>query len=121
MRSLQHKNDKNQGCSGASVRLVKDMDREAIAREIRVLLTHYLGLPLDSDEIGENEPLGGSRINISSLTAIEILTAIEERFEVQFPDDMIDLTLFSSIGRLVDTVNAILPDTSRKIQTRPDT
>ncbi|HXQ71867.1 MAG TPA: phosphopantetheine-binding protein [Pyrinomonadaceae bacterium] len=82
------------------------MDREAIAREIRALLTYYLGLPLD--EIGEDEPLGGSRINIGSLTAIEILTAIEDRFEVQLPDDMIDLTLFSSIGRLVDAVNAIL-------------
>lgn len=85
------------------------MNRELITTEIKTLLISSLGLPLDPIEIGEDEPLWGNRLNIESLTALEILTALEDRFDVQFPDEMIDLSLFASVHRLVDAVIALLP------------
>jgi acyl carrier protein len=86
------------------------MDRESIATEIKTLLISSLGLPLNPSAIGEDEPLWGNRLNIDSLAAIEILTALEDRLGVQFPDEMIDLSLFASVRRLVDAVSALLPN-----------
>lgn len=86
------------------------MDRESITIEVKALLIFTLGLPLAPNAIGEDDPLWGSRLNIGSLAAIEILTVLEERFNVQFPDEIIDLNLFSSVRHLVDAVSALLPD-----------
>ncbi len=71
------------------------MDRELILIEIKTLLISYLGLPLEPGVIADDEPLLGNRIHVTSLIAIEILTALEDRFDVQFPDEIINLGLFA--------------------------
>ena len=86
------------------------MDHESLATEIKTILIFSLGLSFDPSAIREDEPLLGSRFNIGSLTAIEILTALEDRFGVQFPDETIDLSLFASVRRLVDAVGVLLPN-----------
>lgn len=89
------------------------MNRELLAMEIKTLLVSSLGLSLDPCAIDEDESLLGSRLHLASLTAIEILTALEDRFGVQFPDEMIDRSLFMSVRRLVDAVSALLYDSAQ--------
>ena len=89
------------------------MSPESIAAEIKTLLVSSLGLPLDPAAIGEDEPLSGSRFHITSLLAVEILTTLEDRFGVQFPDEMLDYSLFASVRRLADAVSSLLPDADR--------
>ena len=84
------------------------MDRESLVMEIKVVLISSLGSPLDPSAIGEGNPLWENGLNVGSLAAIEILTVLEDRFGVQFPDEMIDSSLFASVGRLVEAVSSLL-------------
>lgn len=88
------------------------MDRESLVMEIKVVLISSLGSSLDPSAIGEDNPLWENGINVGSLAAIEILTVLEDRFGVQFPDEMIDSSLFGSVRRLVEAVSALLPNSA---------
>lgn len=84
------------------------MRHEAIAAEIKTRLVAALGLRLDPGAIDEDEPLSGGRFQVTSLAAVEILTALEDSFGVQFPDEMLDISLFTSVRRLADAVGSLL-------------
>jgi acyl carrier protein len=86
------------------------MDYEAISAEVKTILISSLGLPFDPLGIKDDEPLWGGRFNLGSMAAIEILSALEDHFGVQFPDEKIDLRLFGSVRRLADAVSSLLPD-----------
>jgi acyl carrier protein len=86
------------------------MERELLVAEIKTLVISSLGLPLDFNAIHDDEPLWGGRYHVGSMAALEILMVLEDRFGVQFPDEAIDLSLFTSIRRLADAVSKLLPD-----------
>ena len=64
------------------------MSRESIERDVAgVLRDHVL---LDSDrEIAFDAPLGPGA-GLDSLGLMEFLAALEERFDVDFPDSLVD-------------------------------
>lgn len=86
------------------------MDRKSLVAEVKSIVVASLGLPHEPDAIENDELLWAGRYHISSMAALEILTVLEERFHVQFPDEAIDLNLFTSIRRLADLVSNLLSD-----------
>ena len=88
------------------------MDDESLEKEIKSILVATLGLPIDADAIGNDEPLWQGGLNIGSMAAIEILTILEDRFDVQFPDEAIGPNLFASVRTLADAVRTLSPNTA---------
>lgn len=81
------------------------MSREAVEREmVRVLREHVL---LGSDrEVALTSPLGPA-VGLDSLGMMEFLAAVEERFEVEFPDTLWSDRRQFTIRRLAEYVVAV--------------
>lgn len=86
------------------------MSRESIERDVAgVLRDHVL---LDSDrEIAFDAPLGPG-VGLDSLGLMEFLAALEERFDVDFPDGLWTDRREFTLGRLVDYLDAMGADMS---------
>jgi acyl carrier protein len=84
------------------------MSRETIERDVAGVLREQV--LLDSDrEIAFDAPLGPGA-GLDSLGLMEFLAALEERFNVDFPDSLwIDRRDFT-LGRLVDHIVATRPE-----------
>jgi acyl carrier protein len=80
------------------------MEYPAVSTEVKKLLVSSVGLSVDPYKIEDDEPIWEGRFNISSLAAIELLSALEQRFGIEFPDEMVDFRLFASIRRLATAV-----------------
>jgi acyl carrier protein len=86
------------------------VSRESIERDVAgVLRDHVL---LDSDrEIAFDAPLGPG-VGLDSLGLMEFLAALEERFDVDFPDGLWTDRREFTLGRLVDYLDAMGADMS---------
>jgi acyl carrier protein len=82
------------------------MNYESVVLELRTILAIILGR--DRDVLSDDDHLFEAGLNISSLTAIEILTGIEERFGIEFPVEMMDEHLFDSIHHIASIVSKLV-------------
>ena len=48
------------------------------------------------------------KFNLDSLSMIQIITALEEEFDVEFPDDSLDLNEFQSIRKMAAQIEKAL-------------
>ena len=92
------------------------MTYEKITQDIKAIVLTRLGISLDSSELSISDSLIGGRFNIGSMTAIDILSAIEQRYGMQFPDEAITTDLFSSIESLSHSVESLLSVTDMPSQ-----
>lgn len=83
---------------------------EKLSGDIRDIVLTNLGITLDSSEPCVVDPLAEGRFYIGSLTAIDILTAIEQLYEIQFPNEALNPELFSSIENLSRCVELLIRD-----------
>lgn len=96
------------------------MTNDKITQDIKAIVLTRLGLSLGSSELSISDPLIGGRFNIGSMTAIDILSAIEQRYGIQFPDEAITTDLFSSIESLSHSVESLLSVTDTPNQMHDD-
>jgi acyl carrier protein len=84
------------------------VSRQSIERDVAgVLRDHVL---LDSDrEIAFDAPLGPGA-GLDSLGLMEFLAALEEKFDVDFPDSLWTDRREFTLRRLVDHIHATRPD-----------
>ena len=86
------------------------MSRESIERDVAGVLREQV--LLDSDrEIAFDAPLGPGA-GLDSLGLMEFLAALEERFDVDFPDSLWTDRREFTLGRLVDYLDAMGADVS---------
>jgi len=89
------------------------VDQEALAvirARVKEILVEVLDLKVAPSEIGDDQPLFEGRLGVDSIAALEILAEIEKRFEIDLPDDAIDLALFESVASMAETVVRYLPE-----------
>lgn len=43
-------------------------------------------------------------LNVNSITFIKSIVAIEEEFNIEYPDDMLDIKLVSSVSKLAELI-----------------
>ncbi|MGH8989161.1 MAG: acyl carrier protein [Acidimicrobiales bacterium] len=67
-------------------------------RRIRDLLTEHARLPLDVDHLGEEDDL--FQAGMTSHASVNVMLALEDAFDVEFPESMLRKSTFSSIGAL---------------------
>ncbi|MBB3611691.1 acyl carrier protein [Rhizobium sp. BK602] len=78
---------------------------------IRDLLAKFGALPVTIDQIADDADLYAA--GLSSFASVQLMLGIEEAFDIEFPDNLLNRKSFASIVAIEKTVGLILD--SRKV------
>lgn len=78
-----------------------------IQKEVLYLLDDVLSLKGRALGFDADTALLGSIPELDSMAVVSVITAIEERFGIEIPDDEIDGAAFASVGSLVEFVERL--------------
>lgn len=80
------------------------MSTDTIAR-IRQILAEHAGLEADPQAISVDDDLfdGG----MTSHASVNVMLAIEDEFDIEFPDELLQRSTFTTIGRIDDAVTSL--------------
>ena len=82
------------------------MDRDALRREVKALLTGGLRLQIAPEDIPDDAPIFGETLGLDSIDALELVVLVEDRFRVSIPDEDVGRRAFGSVNALVDFILA---------------
>lgn len=68
--------------------------------EVKKILAHTLQLGPRAEAFNEHTPLLGSLPELDSIMVVNVLTALEERFDISIDDDEISADTFATLGSL---------------------
>lgn len=75
---------------------------------IQKVLADHAGLGTDVKSLGPDEDL--YEAGMTSRTTVSIMLALEDAFEIEFPDSMLRRDVFESISSIAEVVETILQD-----------
>lgn len=75
---------------------------------IRSLLKKHAGLPVNVDDLADGADLYAA--GLSSFASVQLMLALEENFDVEFPDSLLNRKSFQSIEAIERSVSFILGD-----------
>jgi acyl carrier protein len=70
--------------------------------ELRRILDEVAHLDVSADQLGDADDLYAA--GLSSLTTIQLMLAIEKKFNIEIPDRLLNRYLFQSIDSLAEAV-----------------
>jgi acyl carrier protein len=73
---------------------------------VKAVVVHVLGLEDRADALDPSTPLLGSVPELDSMAVVELVTALEERFGLEFDDADITGDVFETLGSLATFVNS---------------
>jgi acyl carrier protein len=68
----------------------------ALAEEIRRVLRDHARLPVDVDSLDDHADL--FRAGMSSHASVNVMLALEDAFDIEFPDSMLKRSVFESVA-----------------------
>ena len=72
------------------------------SEQIRTVLAKHARLAVDVTTLNDDSDLYGA--GLTSLTTVHLMLALEDQFNVEFPDRMLGRKMFSSIRSLSEAV-----------------
>lgn len=75
------------------------------ADRIRTVLTKHARLSVDAATLAEDSDLYAA--GLTSLTTVNLMLAVEDEFDIEFPDNMLGRKTFESIRALSEAVEKI--------------
>lgn len=75
---------------------------------IRELIKKHAGLPVNTDELVDGADLYAA--GLSSFASVQLMLALEEKFDIEFPDNLLNRKSFASIEAIERTVASIVED-----------
>lgn len=75
-------------------------------QKIRDILARHGGLPLPVDQLSDDADLYAA--GLSSFASVQIMLAVEEAFDVEFPDNLLNRKSFQSIAAIARTVEGLV-------------
>ena len=76
-----------------------------VTEQIRTVLTKHARLAVDVATLADDADLYGA--GLTSLTTVHLMLALEDQFNVAFPDRMLGRKMFQSIRSLSEAVNEL--------------
>jgi len=76
-----------------------------ITIEIREVLREHARLPIDPDTLDEQDDL--FQAGMSSHASVSVMLALEDRFDIEFPDAMLKRSAFESIAVIQSAVTQL--------------
>ena len=74
--------------------------------QIRQILASHGRLSVDVSQLADDADLYGA--GLTSLITVNLLLAIEDHFDVEFPDELLSRRTFQSIGSLAQAVEELV-------------
>lgn len=84
------------------------MTSESIGQAVRIALQEQGRLPMPADTLGDSDDL--YRAGLSSHATVNLMLALEEHFDIEFPDVMLERRMFESIGAITTAVATLLKE-----------
>jgi acyl carrier protein len=78
---------------------------ESINAQIRQVLQDHARLPVDVDSIDDQADL--FQAGMSSHASVNVMLALEDAFDVEFPDRMLKRSVFESVAGIADAVGEL--------------
>jgi acyl carrier protein len=75
---------------------------------VRDLLKKHAGLPVNIDDLADGADLYAA--GLSSFASVQLMLALEENFDIEFPDSLLNRKSFQSIEAIERTVGSIVQD-----------
>jgi acyl carrier protein len=79
----------------------------AMMEKIRDLIDQHAGLPQGAAEIGDDTDL--YRQGMKSFASVQLMLAIEEAFDIEFPEEMLNRATFRSAAAIARAVESLSP------------
>ena len=76
-------------------------------KDIRSLIAEHGRLPVAVEMIGDSQDLYVA--GLTSFAAVQLMLAIEDRFDVEFPEHMLNRRSFASIDAIAACVGSLAP------------
>lgn len=80
-------------------------DRSAVASRIRAVLAAHGRLGTDPAHLCDNDDLYSA--GMTSLASVNVMLALEGEFDIEFPDQMLNRSVFSSVAAIEAAVRKI--------------
>lgn len=74
-------------------------------QEIREILTKLGGLPVSVETLGDDADLYTA--GLSSFASVQLMLGLEDKFDIEIPDHLLNRKSFSSIDAIAETVAAV--------------
>jgi acyl carrier protein len=75
---------------------------------IRNLLKKHAGLPVNVDDLANGADLYAA--GLSSFASVQLMLALEETFDIEFPDSLLNRKSFQSIDAIERSLSSIIGD-----------
>ncbi|MEK1893663.1 MAG: acyl carrier protein [Rhizobium sp.] len=72
---------------------------------IRELLAKFGKLPISVDQVADDADLYA--VGLTSFASVQLMLGIEEAFDIEFPDNLLNRRSFASIAAIAKTVDQI--------------
>ena len=83
-----------------------DLDVAAATSEIRAILAQHGRLTVPVDQLGDDSDL--YQAGLTSHASVNLMLALEDRFEVEFPERLLRRRAFGSIGSIRLAIRELL-------------
>ena len=64
----------------------------------------------DSGELSESSELGA--LGLDSMSIVALLADIEDRYDIELPDEILNEATFATVGSLWQTLSVLLPESA---------
>jgi acyl carrier protein len=81
---------------------------DALYADVREVLRQHASLPVDPDSLEPDADLFAA--GMTSHASVSVMLALEARFDVEFPDDMLKREVFMSIEAMAGAVSTLQAD-----------
>lgn len=86
------------------------MDISEITERTQKVLSEVGALGVAAENLGENDDL--YEAGLTSRASVNVMLALEDEFDIEFPDDMLNRHMFQSISSIRDGISTILEEDS---------
>src|SRR6185436_19505906 len=69
---------------------------------VKAVIAAHLGVPVDVQQLDSNRDLYAA--GLTSLATVGLMLALEERFDIEFPESMLSRSTFRSVAAIADAV-----------------
>jgi acyl carrier protein len=74
---------------------------------IRALVGAYAQLTVALESLGDGDDLFAA--GMTSLTSVNLMLALEDQFDVEFPNEMLNRATFTSIDAIAAAIDSLVP------------
>ena len=79
---------------------------DGIEEEVRRIVASYGRLAVDVDDVGPDDDLYG--LGMTSHATLNVLLAIEETFDIEIPEDLLERPIFESFSAMGTAISGLV-------------